>query len=187
MKVSEIVSICKQIISTADVTVDISETTEEMDEADITQTDLELVTCCNFVLQELYCDYSMAIRRTTAEVKDGFCDVSQLNLGKVISLRDGEGRHTPFRYAENKLYVEGDGTYNLVYSAMPETVTYFGEITLPGPVVCQRTLVYGMLREYFTRLGDYVSANVWQEKYQNALRAANVKTSGQYLPRRRWL
>lgn len=224
MKVSKIIGLCKEILSTADVSIDLSqqagefvqtkaednlpsadsnyaeafnneadreagkeEQNEELAQQKVSQTDEELLTCCNFVLQELYCDYSMSVRKTVVEVTDSFCDTTSLRLNKVISLCDAEGTKIPFRYTEKGLFVERDGAYNLTYGVMPNEVTYFDEITMPSPVICERTLVYGILREYFTRIGDYVSANVWHEKYQNALRVASVKRSGQYMHRRRWL
>ena len=147
----------------------------------------QLLNCCNFTLEELYRDYACSVRRTVVEVVDGFADTSGYKLSKVISLVDGEGNDVKYRYTEGGISVNGDGKYNLCYARLPNDVNLEDEITLPSPRITERILAYGILREYFTVVGDGLTASQWDERYKDALRIADVKNSSMRMPVGRWL
>ena len=147
----------------------------------------QLLNCCNFTLEELYRDYASSIRRTVVEVVDGFADTSAFRLSKVISLVDGEGNDVKYRYTEGGLSVNEDGKYNLCYARLPSDVGLEDEVTLPSPRITERILAYGILREYFTVIGDTLTASQWDERYKDALRIADVKSSPMRMPVGRWL
>lgn len=147
----------------------------------------QLLNCCNFTLEELYRDYAGSIRKTVIDVVDGFADTSQFRLCKVISLVDGEGNDVKYRYTEGGLSVAEDGRYNLCYARLPADVTLDDEITLPSPRITERVLAYGILREYFSVVGDASTAMQWDERYKGALRIADVKVSTMRMPVGRWI
>ena len=147
----------------------------------------QLLNCCNFTLEELYRDYASSLRRTVVEVVDGFADTSCFKLSKVISLVDGEGNDVKYRYTEGGLSVKEDGKYNLCYARLPNDVGLEDEVTLPTPRITERILAYGILREYFTVAGDTFTASQWDERYKDALRIADVKSSSMRMPVGRWL
>ena len=148
----------------------------------------QLLNCCNFTLEELYRDYASSIRKTVVEVVDGFADTSEFRLCKVISLVDGEGNDVKYRYTEGGLCVAEDGRYNLCYARLPSDVGLEDDVTLPSPRITERVLAYGILREYFTIIGDALSACQWDERYKDALRIADVKSSSMRMPPvGRWL
>ena len=147
----------------------------------------QLLNCCNFTLEELYRDYAGAVRKTVIEVVDGFADTSAYRLCKVISLVDGEGNDVKYRYTEGGLSVEADGKYNLCYARLPSDVTLDDDVALPSPRITERVLAYGILREYFTVVGDVATASQWDERYKDALRIADVKVSTMRMPVRRWI
>ena len=147
----------------------------------------QLLNCCNFTLEELYRDYASAVRKTVVDVVDGFADTSSYRLSKVISLVDGEGNDVKFRYTEGGLSVSEDGRYNLCYARLPNDVELDDEVTLPSPRITERILAYGILKEYFGIVGDRLTASHWEERYSNALRIADVKSSSMHMPVGRWL
>lgn len=193
MKIYEIVQRCKDVIFGADFSEDIALTAEQKN--DETQsdaptkrsTDTLLVTCCNLVLEELYCDYATAIKKTVIEVVDGFAKIDGLQLSRVISVKDDNGYDVKYRYSENGLQIDRDGTYNLTYARLPETVAENDDLLLPSPRITPRIFIYGVLKEYFFATNDAVCANTWEERYKDALQIANVKQSSMRMPQRRWI
>ena len=183
MKVKELLKLCGEMAN-----LDFPEDSE-IDSEKETQGSLlrQLLNCCNFTLEELYRDYASSIRKTVVEVVDGFADTSAYKLCKVISLVDGEGNDVKYRYTEGGLSVEEDGKYNLCYARLPNDVDLEDEITLPTPRITERVLAYGILREYFTISGDRLTASQWEERYKDALRIADVKSSSMHMPVGRWL
>ena len=183
MKVKELLKLCGEMANLS-----------FPDEADI-QNEAEqdgscvrrLLNCCNFTLEELYRDYAGCIRRTVVEVVDGFADTRGFKMCKVISLVDGEGNDVKYRYTEGGLRVEKDGKYNLCYARLPDDVGVGDEVKLPSPRITERVLAYGILREYFTVVGDTLTASQWDERYKDALRIADVKCSSMRMPVGRWL
>ena len=180
MKVKELLKLCGEMgnIDTGDFD---SKVKQEGSSA------RQLLNCFNFTLEELYRDYASSIRKTVVEVKDGFADTSDFKLCKVISLVDGEGNDVKYRYTEGGLAVDGDGKYNLSYARLPGDVGLDDDVTLPSPRITERVMSYGILREYFTINGDMATASVWEERYKDALRIVEVKTSSIKMPSRRWL
>ena len=146
----------------------------------------KLITCCNFVLERLYSDYATAICKTTISVTGGVANTSALRLNRVISLVSADGQDAKFRYTENGLEVETDGTYNLTYAKLPQELTWQSEVTLPSPRITERIYSYGVIAEYYSMLGDYANSRLWEDKFTNALKAACVKTSSQTMPVWRW-
>ena len=182
MKVKELLKLCGEMANLNPSEEEIESEAEEQGSST-----KRLLNCCNFTLEELYRDYASSVRKTVVEVVDGFADTSGLKLNKVISLVDGEGNDVKYRYTEGGLSVDGDGRYNLCYARLPNDVGLEDEITLPSPRITERVLAYGILREYFTVIGDTLTASQWDERYKDALRIADVKSSSMRMPVGRWL
>lgn len=147
----------------------------------------KLTSCCNFVLEELYRDYTSSLSKTVVEAINGFVDLSNFSICKVISLVDSEGNSTHYRYAEGGLLVAKDGKYNLCYAKLSPTLGWDDEIKLPTFRVTHRILIYGVLREYCLQIGDWSNASAWDSRYKDALRVASVKRSVLRIPARRWV
>lgn len=145
-----------------------------------------LVSCCNFVLEDLYRDYATDCRKTVVEVKNGIADVSGLNMCRVLSLADSSGNSASFTYNSQGLLAETDGRYNLTYARLPQTLTYVSEVVLPDPRITYRIFIYGVIAEYLKRRGDYQKSAVWNDKFVTALSAA-YRTCAGVMPVRRWL
>ena len=146
-----------------------------------------LLNCCNDTVEELFRDYAASLRKTVVEVVDGFADTSKYKLCKVISLVDGEGNDVKFRYTEGGIAVDADGKYNLCYAKLPSELGANDDVALPSPRITERIVAYGILRDYFTIVGDAVSASQWEDRYKNALRVSDVKNCSMRMPVGRWL
>ena len=182
MKVKELLTLCGEM---ANLNLDDSEIDSQTGEH--SSCVKQLLNCCNYVLEELYRDYASSIRKTVVEVVDGFADTSQFSLCKVISLVDGEGNDVKYRYTEGGISVDGDGKYNLCYARLPNDLGLEDDVVLPSPRITERMLSYGILREYFMLRGDTFTAALWDERYRNSLRIADIKSSSMHMPVGRWL
>lgn len=186
MKIYEIINRCKDIIFGADSCEDVAAQSDETGAAENRSVDTLLLACCNLTLEELYCDYATSIRKTVVKVENGFTKLDGLRLNRVISLKDGDGADVRYRYSDDGLQA-ADGTYNLTYARLPEQVEAADELLLPSPRITPRIFVYGVLKEYYFAVNDSVFADIWEERYKDALKIANVKQSRMQMPQRRWL
>ncbi len=181
MKLRELLYICSDLLC-----LEYSENSFSADRSpDLTQK--KLVNCFRFAYEELYRDYAVSLRRTVVEAKDGTVDLSAYNLNKVVSLVDAEGNDVKFRYGDNRLLLDKEGTYNLCYSRLPDNVEWNDEVVMPSPAVSERLLAYGVVREFLASLNDWQGAKAWDDRFKNGLQAALSKTASLHMPQRRWL
>ena len=178
MKLRQLIKECNEILDLK--LPDESFGVEQGDDARISR----LVGCFKAVYDELYRDYAPSLRKTVVQ-SDGTVDLSAYRLCKVVSLVDGEGNSVPFRYGDNALIVEA-GKYNLCYARLPDDVSWDDEVVMPSPVIGERIVVYGILREYFASVNDWTNAKQWDNRYKDALQVACNKTVSR-LPVRGWL
>ena len=183
MKVKEIVQLCNEICNLELPQNTSTELTEET--ANANETARKLIVCCNSVLEDLYCNYGADIATCEVTAQDGFVDTSELDLCRVLKLKDSQGANVKFRYTADGLFV-GDGKYVLTYAKLPKTVEWNSEVRLPSPRITERVLVYGILSRYFSIVEDLERAENWEARYQNALRAVRIKSSSMTMPTRRW-
>lgn len=182
MKVLDVIETCNKILDLNIPVADISS-----GKAEPCDKTVRLISCCNDVLEELYCGYPSHVRKTVAEAdNDGFIATSQYRMHRVLSLCDGEGVKVPYRYTQGGLLVSKGGKYNLTYARLPQTVGLRDSLEMPSPAVTDRIFVYGVLREYCLQTGDFTSSAVWQDKFSTALSAATRQAST-VMPARRWL
>lgn len=146
-----------------------------------------LLTCCNFVSDQLYSDYALDCRSTVVEAKDGLIDTSGLKICKALSLVDGSGASAPFNYSSNGLTVKRDGKYNLTYARLPNHLDFDSAIELPNSKITDRIFIYGVIAEYLRIIGDYNQSQSWSGKYVQALTVAFASKTTGCLPKRRWL
>ena len=145
-----------------------------------------LVTAAGFVTEELFADYGANVYKKTASTVDGTLAVA--NLCKVLSLTDAQsGNDVAFRYTAQGLYVGRDGKFDVVYTTKPTKPSWTEEVPLPSTALSDRTVVYGMIAEFFLMSGDSVTAEPWRVRFEDTASAATVKTSSVHMPARRWL
>ena len=184
MKVSQIAKICRQLAN-----LDLPPDCYQDPSTDYTesQTAQLILTVANLVLEDLYCNWTTALSKAIVTSKSGIVDTQNLLLNRVVSLRDSQGTDVPFRYTERGLYVESDGTFNLLYAKLPPQVDWNEEFAVPSPRLTPSIFAYGVLAEYFHAIGDDLQMERYLAKYQEALRIATRKISPTKMPARRWL
>lgn len=146
-----------------------------------------LLTCCNFVSDELYSDFALDCRSTVVEASDGFIDTSAFKISKALSLVDSLGKSVPFKRSLNGLIVKNDGKYNLTYARRPNPLMFADVIELPNSSITERIYTYGVIAEYLRITGDYLQSASWTAKLNQALAAMSSSKTSARLPGRRWL
>lgn len=145
----------------------------------------QLEECCDAVLEMLYCHFGTALAKCTAKSVDGVIDLSGMDFCRVVRLTDMRGQAVAFRYTAQGIAVP-DGLYNLTYATLPPKTGWQQEVVFPSPRITDRIFAYGVAAEYFFRLGDTESYQLWKTRFDNALRSARRKVMGS-LPVGRWL
>lgn len=183
MKVSQIAKICKQLAN-----LDLPPDCYQDQGDDYAQNDCAvlLLTVSNLVLEDLYCNWATSVCKVVVSSTDGIIDTQNLLLNRVIRLTDSQGNDVPFRYTERGLFVDYNGTFNLLYAKLPTQVGWDDEFVLPSPRLTPRTFAYGVLAEYFHSIGDEAQMERYLAKYHDALCIATRKISPMKMPARRW-
>ena len=149
---------------------------------------LQILSCSNFVLEQLYREYASYVRKTVVEAVKGLIDTSALKLCKVFALTNSSGAKVPFTYTSQGLAVQTDGRYNLTYAKLPqEIVQGEEEIIMPSPKITIRMFIYGVCAEYLYRICDYTRSASYEEKFKSALTVASMSRNNCVMPVRRWL
>ena len=183
MKVSQIAKICKELAN-----LDLPPNCYQDVTDDYTQSDCAklILTVSNLVLEDVYCNYATSLVKVVVVSNDGIIDTSNLQLNRVVALTDSQGNNVAYRYTERGLFVDYNGTFNLLYAKLPPQVDWNDEFLLPSPRITPRVFAYGVLAEYFHSIADDVQAERYQSKYQAALRIATRKITPTKMPARRW-
>lgn len=182
MKLKEMIKTCGKLLS-----LELADGYFETDDAPSNNSIVTtLLTCFEQVYEELYRDYASSLRKTVVESENGVIDLAGINLCRVASLLDGEGNNVPFRYSDKSISVAYDGKFNLTYARLPDKAGWNDELVMPSPTISERVLVYGVMREYLAAVNDWATARQWDERFKNALQAANGKNTSMRLPVRGW-
>lgn len=183
MKVSQIAKICKELAN-----LDLPPNCYQTEGDDYSASDCAklLLVASNVVLDDLYCNWTPSLCKAVVCSKNGFVDTQSLLLNSVVRLTDSQGNDVTYRYTERGLFVQTDGTFNLLYAKLPPTVDWNDQFVLPSPKITPRIFAYGVLTEYFHSIADDVQAQRYQTKYHDALRIATRKLSPMKMPARRW-
>lgn len=183
MKVSQIAKICKELAN-----LDLPPNCYQTEGDDYSASDCAklLLVASNVVLDDLYCNWTPSLCKAVVCSHDGFIDTQSLLLNSVVRLTDSQGDDVTYRYTERGLFVQMDGTFNLLYAKLPPTVDWNYQFVLPSPKITPRIFAYGVLAEYFHSIADDVQMQRYQAKYQDALHVATRKLSPMKMPARRW-
>lgn len=155
------------------------------DGADLTgdKTVEKLVACANSVIDEIACEYVPLTEKGTLVSTDGFAPLSD---GKsVVSLRKS-GARVGFTTASGGVYVP-DGEYEAVFAVRPPKVSVNGNVTVGSALVSERIIALGTAAEYFLLQGNYGEAQIWSERFNEAMENVRIKRITKRMPKRRWL
>lgn len=180
LKIDEILNL--DVASRLDVSAQTIEQAMEQDACCKT-----LLTCCNFVSDELYSDCALDCRTTVVQAANGLIDTSGLKMSKAVLLVDSLGNNVPFRQTSSGLTVKSDGKYNLTYARLPCALSFASVIQLPNSKITDRIFIYGVIAEYLRITGDYLQSESYLGKFTRSLSAALASKTNARLPARRWL
>lgn len=147
---------------------------------------VRLLDCCNSVLEQLYAEHMADPTRTVVEVVDGVAPLDPQTY-RVLKIKDSNGCDVDFHYTSSGIAVETDGRYNVTYAKLPHKMSYEDEVVLPDPRITYRLFVYGVIAEYFRRVGDYASGDNWQQKFDDAITVTVELRKNCRMRARRWL
>lgn len=182
MKLNQLLKICGELLN-LNIPDGIFETEQEATDVRVVRLDAAF----RHTYEEIFRDYASALRKTVVTATEGEVDLAPYNMCRVVSLTDGEGQNVPFRYGEQKLYTDRDGSFNMCYARLPDNLGWKDEVSMPSTRITPRIVAYGVARDYHTSLGDWQSAKQWDERFKNALQSACGKSASMHMPSRRWL
>lgn len=145
-----------------------------------------LLECCNAVLERLYGQYTLDYAHTVVDVVDGIAPLNS-QVYRVLKLTNSTGEDVKFEFTLQGIAVDKDGRYNMTYARLPQKLTMEDNVVLPDPRFTHRLFIYGVIAEYFRRIGDYTVSESWQQKFENALTVTiELRKTARIRPRR-WL
>lgn len=178
-----------KIIQTIDEMLNLGIFQQAQYDQQVVESDLRsvrLLDCCNSVLEALYAEHMADPTRTVIEVVDGVAPLNPLTH-RVLKIKDSNGCDVDFNYTSEGIAVQVDGRYNVTYARLPGKMSFGDEVILPDPRFTHRLFAYGVIAEYFRRVGDYVTSDSWQQKFDDAITVTvELRKSAQIRPRR-WL
>lgn len=144
-----------------------------------------LLTCFNFVENELALDYIPLIKEEAFTPNGGKISYSDFSSSIVRILRvEANGKAVPFRLFA--AYMEADERSVVVrYAYTPTEKAADGESEYRTGV-SERLIAFGMAAEYCTALGRYEEAGIWDKKYKEGIEAIKKIGTKRKLPSRRW-
>ncbi len=146
-----------------------------------------LLRCFNMVENELALDYLPLVAEEEKETNGGKLVYSSLknSIVRIIRVTDEEGNSIAYQVFPDYLMTQ-TGKVRIVYSYTPAPKTIGGksDFTL---YASSRMYEYGILAEYFAAVGRFEEANIWDEKYKDAIDAAYRAQSGGRMSARRWV
>lgn len=147
----------------------------------------KLVKCFNLVLNEIASEYLPMVKVEKVKAKGDMIEFSKLNLRPcdIVYVKDSLGGNVQFRVFDQFLLIDKqDCEVEVCYNAYPNDLSFYQEIDTK---LSERVYAYGIVREYYFIQTLYEDAKVWDERFKNALAAADRKKGETVLPRRRWI
>lgn len=184
MRVKEIIALAAQNIGRGDVKKALEAETdacgEEID---------SLLRCYNFVENEIALDYFPLKAEETFSFDGGKLPYTRFAHAPVnVHKAEGTaGNSLEFKiFPAYLLLPEGAGTVKVTYSYAPETKSLGDECAF-GEKISARLMSFGIASEFLLSLARYSESNMWQRRYQEALKAAGILRRKLSVRSRRWV
>ena len=135
-----------------------------------------LVHCFNMVENEIALDYFPLKVTQTFTVKNGAVSYEKFEQAPVYlySVRSEKGEDLSYELRADKVALSAPtATVVITYSYLPETKQLSG-VSEFEVKISPRLMAYGVACEYCLTLGKFQEAALWESKYKDALRAANL-------------
>ena len=146
-----------------------------------------LLRCYNLVENEIALDYFPLRKEETFAVADGKIAYAQFSFAPVDVKRvtDADGTPVPFDVYPEYVAVAG-GTVSVTYTYVPPEKKWEEESEFSGKISA-RLMSFGVACEFCLSRGMFPQAAMWEKKYRDALRAANVVRRKLSVRSRRWV
>lgn len=186
MKVIDVIALAAQNIGREDLKQALDAETVSAE----TQQELDsLLRCYNFVENEIALEYFPLVAEETFVCNDGQLRYTLFTHApvNVRKAADGAGRNLEFRIFPAYLSLpEGAGGVKITYEYAPEKKNFEDDGAFSGKV-SERLMSYGVASEFLLTAARYSESDVWQQRYQDALRAAGILRRRLAVRSRRWV
>ena len=144
-----------------------------------------LVKCFNLVNSEIASDYTPLLKNEDLKTKDFKVNFSDFTFvpSQIYAVKDKNGRKVRFKVFDNYL-IAFASTINVTYTSLPDDMALTSEFTTTLP---ERIYAYGVAREYYFLQSLFDDADIWEERFKDALQIFCRKRSEVVMPERRWL
>lgn len=147
-----------------------------------------LLRCYNLVENEVALDYFPLKQEETLAAGEGKVSFKDFSFSpvEVLWVKCGEAP-VPFELRPDGLLVPKNATQvRILYTYSPKEKEWGDDCELGGKVSA-RLLSFGVCCEYCLTNGQYGEAAMWEKKYREALRAANMLRKKLSVRSRRWV
>jgi hypothetical protein len=146
-----------------------------------------LLHCLHLVENELALDYFPLVAEQEIHTDSGKVVFSNLSkdVVRIIKVVDENENSIAYQLFPSYLMTQ-EGDVKVIYSYTPSQKDWDESLDFTL-YVSQRLLAYGIAAEYCTAMGRLDEANIWDEKYKDAIEAAYKVQSGGKIPSRRWV
>ena len=182
MLVKEIVALAAANMGREDLIAEINdlagEPTGELD---------SLLRCYNLVENEIALDYFPLKKQESFSAAGGRIFYTQFSCAPVDikKVAADDGRPLPFEIYPEYVAVAG-GEVTVTYTYSPAEKKWGDESEFSGKI-SDRLISYGVACEFCLSRGMFSQAAMWEKKYRDALRAANVIRGKLSVRSRRWV
>lgn len=191
MKVKNIVNIVNKLLS-LNIATELIECNKDGSTQSAVNSDKQLslvIDCINYTIDQLACQCAPNTYYQEVIAEGGKISYEQLKYPplEVMSLTDSFGTNVPFRYVVGGIAVECNGRMGITYSTPYDKVDLWTDINLSNNKLTERAIAYGACAEYCLLTADYSMAQMWQDRYNQAVEIASYKRSEKRIKGRRWL
>ncbi len=147
-----------------------------------------LLRCYNLVENEIALDYFPLRHRQTFLPENGVVPFTQFNFAPVsITAIECESRPAKYDvYCDHlKIHVKPGERVTVLYSYSPAQRKWEDDSSF-SEKISARLLAYGVASEFCLSHGQFSEAAMWEKKYREALKAANIIRRKLAVRSRRW-
>lgn len=184
MKICDIIKMVCDFVGESEIYSKLP-STESLTKAEQEKVD-KMLRCFNLISQEIATDYIPKLNKEEGEFVDKiyFSTLEKRNVIKVEELRNRFGLKMKFKSFEERIEFSGKAK-TVIYSFLPDK-----DFTLTDPFIDRvpaHVYAFGVASEYLLMDGVSEDADIWQEKYKQALFMLTRKRGEHLLPKRTWL
>ena len=185
MTVKEVIALAAENLGRDDLSAEIAAMSGEA-EGEVKS----LLRCYNLVENEVALDYCPLKKTEQFALVSGSLFFTRFSSAPVdvYKVEDAAGRDVKFELYPTHLYCRelDSAKVNVTYSYTPKEKKLSGESEFSGRVSA-RLLALGVASEFCLSCGQYQEAAIWEKRFRDALRAAQLLRRKLCVRSRRWV